>query len=131
MILLVNGHAPHIFGLFQVRNVSAPARGSELLFVRLVEKVDRARHVAAMANVTVHAELVHPCHLVEVAILSQQLQVGHIGILILVHLLQSRGRHCYSLGLLVGPLSYVHFRVVEPEVVLKQAVSLVGFVHRA
>ena len=84
-----------------------------------------------MAHVTVHAELVHPCHLVEVAILSQQLQMSNIGILILVYLLQSRGRHRNSLRFLMGPLPDVHFRVVEPEVVLKQAVSLIGFVHRA
>ena len=129
MVLLVHGQAPHIFGLFQVRDVTAPPRSSELLFVLLVEEVDGARHVTAMAHVTVHAELMHPCHLVEVTILSEQLQMGHLSILILVHLLQSRGRHCNSLGLLVGPLPYVHFRVVEPEVVLEQAVSLVRFVH--
>lgn len=46
-----------------------------------------------MTDMAVHTYIVHPRHLINVAILSQQLQMCVLSFLILINLLQSRRRH--------------------------------------
>jgi hypothetical protein len=71
MILLFDWHAPHILGLFQAVKIISPAWWP--LFS--LRHIDRLTHVSPMAHMPIHSNLMLSCHILQIDILCEFLEV--------------------------------------------------------